>query len=163
MTTTTPHETSAVAGSSEQVIERLRVDIACGVDFATQLKEAHWNIVGPNFIALHELFDRQTAEMRLHVDALAERMRQLGEVPAGTVRQAAAHSTLDDFPAQVLDEQAVVETLVTRYEQFGERLRHSAKNAEEAGDYATHDLYVELLRATNLQAWFLRSHLPAGT
>jgi starvation-inducible DNA-binding protein len=140
------------------IVERLGVDLASALDLASQLKEAHWAVTGPNFIALHELFDRQAAEVRGHADALAERMRQLGGTPRGTIRQAAERSELDDFPA-IHDEHEVVSTLVERYSTFCDALQTSASAAAEEGDVATEDLFIEVLRAANLQRWFLESHL----
>jgi starvation-inducible DNA-binding protein len=151
MTTAAPTKTS--------ILDRLGTDAASAADFASQLKEAHWVITGPNFIALHELFDRQTEMMRGHVDALAERMRQLDGVPHGTIRQAAERTQLPDFPDRVMDEREVVRTLVDRYEAFAECVKQSANAAGEDEDIATEDLYVEILRAVNLQRWFLESHL----
>jgi starvation-inducible DNA-binding protein len=143
------------------IIERLGIDTASALDFVSQLKEAHWIVTGPNFIALHELFDRQAEEMRQHADAFAERMRQLGSIPRGTIRQAAERSQLDDFPTSAQDERSVVQTIVDRYQSFGMAIEESAREAGSAGDVASEDLYIEVLRATNLQRWFLESHLEA--
>jgi starvation-inducible DNA-binding protein len=151
LTTAAPTRTS--------IIDQLGTDAASAADFASQLKEAHWVITGPNFIALHELFDRQTDMMRGHVDALAERMRQLGGVPHGTIRQAAERTQLPDFPDRVMDEREVVQTLVDRYETFADCVKASANAAGDQGDIATEDLYTEILRGVNLQRWFLQSHL----
>jgi len=141
------------------VTERLQVNAATAIDLYSQLKQAHWAIVGPTFIALHELFDQQAAAMGKHVDGLAERLRMLDGVPAGTVRQAARLSELDDLPDELLPEQEAISALCERYESFAERIRKDAKGAEEAEDLATQDLYIEILRDLDMQRWFLRSHL----
>ena len=145
--------------TKNDILEQLETSAASALDLASQLKEAHWVITGPNFIALHELFDSQAALMRGHVDAFAERSRQLGGVPHGTIRQAAERSQLADFPAEIADETEIVRTLVDRYTTFAECLKAGAEGAEEEGDIATEDLYVEVLRSSNLQRWFLESHL----
>jgi starvation-inducible DNA-binding protein len=140
------------------MVERLGIDVASALDLASQLKEAHWVVRGPSFIALHELFDRQAAEMREHADAFAERMRQLDGIPHGTIRQAAERTTLDDL-APHEDERDLVKALVDRYGAFCAAIEESAKEAANAGDVASEDLYIEVLRSANLQRWFLDSHL----
>src|SRR5580698_3547286 len=66
------------------------------VDLQMQLKQAHWNVKGPNFIGLHELFDKIAEEVESYVDEIAERIVQLGGIAQGTVRAAAARSRLDE-------------------------------------------------------------------
>lgn len=140
------------------VTQRLAVDTASAIDLASQLKQAHWVVTGPAFIALHELFDRQAELMRGHADALAERSRQLGARPPGTVREAAAASQLPDFPSDAVAAADVIATLIDRYDTFGDGLMLSAREAENEHDLATQDLYIEILRSANLQRWFLDSH-----
>jgi starvation-inducible DNA-binding protein len=150
--TRTSSRNAAVAG-------RLQVNVATAIDLYSQLKQAHWAVVGPTFIALHELFDQQATAMSRHVDGLAERLRQLDGVPAGTVRQAARLSELDELPDGLLPEQEAVSALCARYESFAARIKEDAKGAEEAEDLATQDLYIEIMRDLDMQRWFLRSHL----
>lgn len=162
MVTTTKQQTNAngQASTSQQsdLLDHLETSTASALDLTSQIKQAHWVVTGPNFIALHELFDTQATEMRRHVDAFAERARQLGGVPHGTIRQAAERTQLQDFPAETSGEREVVETLVDRYASFAACLEAGAAAAEEANDRATEDLYVEVMRAVNLQRWFLESH-----
>src|ERR1019366_9545047 len=60
--------------------------LASAVDLQTQMKQAHWNVKGPNFIGLHELFDKGKEAVESYVDMIAERIAQLGGVAEGTVR-----------------------------------------------------------------------------
>ena len=80
------------------VIDILQACLADGVDLQTQVKQAHWNVKGPNFIALHKLFDEINADVEEYVDLIAERVVQLGGVAEGTVRMVAARSKLIDYP-----------------------------------------------------------------
>jgi starvation-inducible DNA-binding protein len=144
--------------TKSSVTERLAVDTASAIDLASQLKQAHWVVTGPAFIALHELFDRQAELMRGHADMLAERARQLGARPPGTIREAAAASQLPDFPSDAVMADEIIDTLIDRYDTFRDGLMLSARDADSEQDLATQDLYIEILRSANLQRWFLSSH-----
>src|SRR5260221_4418032 len=86
-----------------KAIELLNARVADAIDLQTQIKQAHWNVKGPNFIALHELFDKINEEVEDYVDDLAERAVQLGGVAEGTVRTVAKRSSLADYPASTVD------------------------------------------------------------
>src|SRR5437899_4329851 len=84
-----------------QVIDLLNARLADAIDLQTQMKQAHWNVKGPNFIGLHELFDKINEEVEDYVDELAERAVQLGGVAVGTARSAAQRSQLKEYPLQI--------------------------------------------------------------
>ena len=67
-----------------KAIELLNARLADAIDLQTQTKQAHWNVKGPHFIALHELFDKINEEVEDYVDDIAERAVQLGGVAEGT-------------------------------------------------------------------------------
>src|SRR5689334_19231507 len=77
-----------------QVIDLLNQRLADAVDLQAQAKQAHWNVKGPHFSALHGLFDNVYGALEEYVDLLAERVVQLGGIAAGTVRVAASKSVL---------------------------------------------------------------------
>ena len=78
--------------------ELLNLRLADCIDLQTQCKQAHWNVKGPNFVALHELFDDINESVEGYIDLLAERVVQLAGVAQGTLRSAAVRSTLDPYP-----------------------------------------------------------------
>lgn len=141
------------------ILRSLDKHVATATDLVSQLKQAHWNVTGPNFIALHELFDQEANLVRGYIDEYAERMRALGGVPAGTVRQAARESELPEFPEGEVTERDTVRALVERFELYSQMLDRSIKEADECGDLTTQDLYIEAQREIDRHAWFLRSHL----
>src|SRR5437016_11063790 len=94
-----------------KVIELLNARLADAIDLGTQTKHAHWNVKGPNFIALHELFDKINEDVEDYVDDIAERAVQLGGVADGTARMAAKRSSLSEYPANTVDGRAHVEAL----------------------------------------------------
>ena len=110
----------------EKVIGLLNQSLADAMDLKSQAKQAHWNVKGPSFIALHELFDQVATEMDTHVDDLAERVTSLGGVALGTVRIAAERSALAEYPHEISDGAAHVDALSTAVADFGKRARIDA-------------------------------------
>src|SRR6201993_5313686 len=102
-----------------KAIEMLNARLADAIDLQTQTKQAHWNIKGPNFIALHELFDKVNEAVQEYVDEIAERAVQLGGVAEGTARVAASRSTLSEYPANAVDGRSHVEALSSALAAFG--------------------------------------------
>src|SRR5437763_13153550 len=94
-----------------QMIELCNARLADAIDLQTQTKQAHWNVKGPHFIALHELFDKVNEAVEDYVDDVAERAVQLGGVAEGTARAAARRSSLPEYPAGVVDGRRHVEAL----------------------------------------------------
>ena len=78
----------------KKVIALLNARLADGVDLYSQIKQAHWNVKGPHFIGLHELFDDVAEVVEKYIDELAERAVQLGGVAEGTIRMAVKASSL---------------------------------------------------------------------
>ena len=145
--------------ANTEVIDRLNVNMAIASDLHSQVKQAHWTIVGPNFIGVHLLLDEQAAMLALQTDTYAERLRAVGGVPSGTIRQASRTSTLPDLEARELPVLEAVEALVHRFEMYSESLRAAAEQCEESGDLATQDIYLDAIKEVDKQAWFLKSHL----
>ena len=145
--------------ANTEVIDRLNVNMAIAFDLYSQVKQAHWTIVGPNFIAVHKLLDELAEALTLQVDTYAERLRAVGGVPSGTVRQAARVSKLPDLKARELPVLEAAEELLNRYETYGDSIRAAADQADESGDLATQDVYIEFIREVDKHAWFLKSHL----
>src|SRR5919198_3624772 len=83
----------------ERMIELLNARLADAIDLRLQLKVAHWNVKGPQFIALHKMFDEIVDDADEYVDLIAERAVQLGGIADGTARQVAERSSLDEYAA----------------------------------------------------------------
>jgi starvation-inducible DNA-binding protein len=141
------------------VVEALNQTLADTTDLMTQVKHAHWNVKGPQFQPLHELFDDQAAMLADHADVVAERATALGGHAMGTARMAADDSRLPEYPAEAIDGMDCVEALADRFALHGEQLRAGIEMAGDAGDEDTVDLYVDLSRDVDKQLWFLESHL----
>src|SRR3984885_10614139 len=101
------------------VIVILNERLSDAIDLQSQIKQAHWNVKGPNFIALHELFDKINESAEGNVDDIAERIVQLGGVAEGTVRTAAKRSSLSEYPPNMVDGRSHVEALSNVLAAFG--------------------------------------------
>ena len=132
--------------------------LADAVDLQTQMKQAHWNVKGPHFIGLHELFDQIAEEVETYVDMIAERIVQLGGVAQGTVRTAAARSRLDEYPPTIADGSAHVEAVAKALSTFGREARASIDEADTLGDADTADLFTEVSRGIDKWLWFVEAH-----
>ena len=144
-----------------KAIELLNARLADCIDLQTQTKQAHWNVKGPHFIALHELFDKVNEEVEDYVDDIAERAVQLGGVAEGTARMVAKHSSLAEYPAKAVDGRSHVEALSSALAAFGAAARKGIDQANELGDLDTADLFTEVSRGIDKWLWFVEAHHQA--
>ena len=144
-----------------KAVELLNARLADAIDLQTQTKQAHWNVKGPNFIALHELFDEINEDVEDYVDDVAERAVQLGGVAEGTARMAAKRSSLNEYPANAVDGRSHVEALSSALAAFGKSARKGIDQANEFNDLDTADLFTEISRGTDKWLWFVEAHLQA--
>jgi len=147
--------------SRAKLIELLNARLADAIDLQTQMKQAHWNVKGPNFIALHELFDKINEDVEDYVDDVAERAVQLGGIAEGTARLAAKRSSLSEYPANTVDGQAHVEALSSVLAAFGKSVRKAINDANDIGDLDSADLFTEISRGMDKWLWFVEAHLQA--
>ncbi len=144
-----------------KAIELLNARLADAIDLQTQTKQAHWNVKGPHFIGLHELFDKVNEDVEEYVDDIAERAVQLGGVAEGTARMAAKRSTLSEYPANAVDGRSHVDALSSALAAFGKVARKAIDQSNEIGDLDTADLFTEISRGTDKWLWFVEAHLQA--
>jgi starvation-inducible DNA-binding protein len=131
------------------------------IDLQLQLKQAHWNVKGPHFIGLHELFDKIAEEIEDYVDMIAERIVQLGGIAQGTVRVAAARSRLEEYPLAIADGMAHVEAVARALSTFGREARVTIDEAGALEDADTADLFTEISRGIDKWLWFVEAHSQA--
>ena len=145
--------------SRAALIATLNDRLADGLDLHSHLKVAHWNVRGPQFPALHPLFEQFATQLALHNDALAERAVTLGGLAAGSVRHVAKHSKLPDYPNDVRRDLDHVKLLAERFDAYLEGVRESRGIAEKLGDTDTVDLLTGVVTEFEKNAWFLRATL----
>jgi starvation-inducible DNA-binding protein len=136
----------------------LNQQLADALDLALQAKQAHWNVKGPSFIALHELFDKVVEEMFEHADDLAERAVVLGGTACGTARVAAKTSRLPEYPLDLDSGRQHVAALSGALAKFGASARAAIGAANTLGDADTADLFTEISRGVDKLLWKVEAH-----
>lgn len=133
--------------------------LADSIDLMLQSKQAHWNVKGPNFIALHKLFDEIHEEVESSIDLIAERIAQLGGIAEGTTQSVAKKTSLTEYPVMITDEADHIEYLSNALAEFGRRLHLGIEQATGWNDPDTVDILTEISRKTSKQLWFVESHI----
>jgi starvation-inducible DNA-binding protein len=141
-----------------QVIALCNARLADSVDLETQCKQAHWNVKGPNFIALHKLFDEINEDVKEYVDLLAERIVQLGGIAEGTVGAVAKRTSLIDYPLTLTTGDEHVAALSDALGEFGRTARIAIEEMTELNDADTADNLTEISRGTDKWLWFVEAH-----
>ncbi len=142
-----------------QSVELLNKHLAAAIDLHAQVKQAHWNVRGPGFIAVHELFDRVSTEVETYSDLLAERAGGLGGTAYGTVQVAAERSFLIPYPLGIADELQHIFAISGALASFGQSVREAIDLATGFGDATTADLFTEISRGIDQQLWLVESHV----
>ena len=144
-----------------KVTESLNARLADAIDLGAQAKHAHWNVKGPNFIALHELFDKVAESIEEHIDELAERITALGGTAHGTIATVARTTGLSPYPENIVEGLQHVDALAAALAQFGKKIRKGIDDAGKQGDADTADLYTGVSREVDKYLWFLEAHLQS--
>ncbi|HJM68432.1 MAG TPA: DNA starvation/stationary phase protection protein Dps [Candidatus Babeliales bacterium] len=142
-----------------ELIAMLNKSLASVTDLYIQLKQAHWNVKGSNFIGLHVLLDEIAERVEAQVDDVAERVTSLGGTALGTLQETVKNTALPSYPIDIFTGKEHVEHLTHNMGLLGELVRKDIKKSEELGDMATNDLYVDLVRVLDKDLWFLEAHL----
>lgn len=139
--------------------DTLNARLADGLDLHSQIKVAHWNIKGPQFAALHPLFEAFAVSLANFNDMIAERAVTLGGRAYGTARHVAKVSKIPEAPQDVTRDLDLVKLLAERIESYLEGARESRVVAEKNADTDTVDLLTQIVSEFEKNAWFLRASL----
>ena len=130
----------------QALIALLGARLADSSDLRSQVKWAHWNLKGMHFIQLHLLFDSVAGHLLEQTDTIAERITTLGGVAHGTVREAAAKSTLNEADLSASDGPSMLKFLVHNVAHHANALRTAVQEANDLDDAITADLFTQLTR-----------------
>lgn len=144
-----------------QSIEILNKHLAAAIDLHAQIKQAHWNVRGPGFIAVHALFDQVAHSVEDFSDQIAERAGGLGGTAQGTLQVAAERSFLVPYPHGIADTAEHIFAIAASLAAFGQSVRLAAQALATFGDTDTAELFSEISRGTDKQLWFVESNLPS--
>ena len=148
--------------SREKLVELLNARLADTSDLYSQLKQAHWNVKGSDFIQLHELYDTIAESVLGFLDEIAERATALGGLATGTVRMAAGATSLDEYPLDAIACVDTVQVVADRLAAYGAAVREAIEVTDsELGDMDTSDLFIEISRVIDKHLWFVEAHLQA--
>jgi starvation-inducible DNA-binding protein len=153
-----PKIREAGAGNHAKLIKSLNQRLAGAIDLQMQAKQAHWNVKGPSFSALHELFEQVAVKVAHHADLIAERAVQLGGLAEGVLPAVAKHSDLPSFPARITAGADHVRAIAGALSAFDAKTRPGIAEAAEAGDPITEDILVEVSRDIDKLLWLVEAH-----
>src|SRR5213594_5198991 len=163
MTSTTtprlnPTKNDLPEAARAEAVALLNQRLADCIDLQTQCKQAHWNVKGPTFIALHKLFDEITGDVQQYADLLAERVVQLGGIAEGTVGVVAERSTLVDYPLGLSTGAEHVAALSDALAMFGRTVRVGIDEMNDLQDADSADILTEISRGVDKWLWFVEVH-----
>jgi starvation-inducible DNA-binding protein len=157
--TMNPTKNDIPAKTRTAVADLLNERLADLIDLQLQTKQAHWNVKGPTFIALHELFDSIAEELEDHVDDVAERITALGGIAEGTVGAVGKRTTLAAYPLKITAGRDHVDALSTAIALTGKNVRAAIDQCNELGDADAADLFTGISRDLDKKLWFVEAHL----
>lgn len=140
-------------------IETLNANLADYIALGLAIKQAHWNVKGKNFIAVHELFDSVYANVQEQIDIMAERVQILDGVAMGTLEVVAKQSGIDAYPTGLTKAEDHIREVCSRLRAVGASFREAIDTTDEAGDADTADIFTAASRQADKDLWFMESHL----
>ncbi len=141
------------------LVDLLNQTLANITDLQMAIKNAHWNVKGMNFIALHKFFDEIAEEVENQVDIVAERVTSLGGTALGTSQETVKGTKLKPYPIDIFAGKDHLAQLAERFAFCGKMARIDMQKSEGLGDMATNDVYIDLTRMLDKNLWFIEAHL----
>lgn len=147
------------SNAKQASIELLNARLADTIDLALITKQAHWNLKGPRFIAIHEMLDLFRSQIDTWTDTIAERAVQLGGTALGTSQEVAKRTSVAPYPTDMHAIDGTLRALIDSYAKVANNVRKAIDDATEAGDANTADIFTEASRGLDKALWFLEAHV----
>lgn len=145
------------------VVTLLNQNLSDAYLLVIKTKKYHWDVIGPQFRTLHELWDDHYMTISANIDAYAERVRMLGGYPIGTAKGFLESATLREHPGDLPSAEDMVSRLVSDHEQVIRNLRgHIDDCGEKYHDEGTADFLTGIMEQHEEMAWMLRSFLEGN-
>lgn len=146
------------------VVSLLNKDLSDSYLLVIKTKKYHWDVIGPQFRTLHELWDQHYEAISMNIDAIAERIRMLGGYPIGTAKGFEENATLREHPGDLPSAEEMVKRLVSDHEQIIRNLRdHVDQCGDKFHDEGTADFLTGLMEQHEEMAWMLRSFVEGSS
>jgi starvation-inducible DNA-binding protein len=146
-----------------KLIEILNRRLADAIDLQLQSRQAYWNVKGPNFLSLRELFDKVAQGVEEYANLIAERIVQLGGRAEGTAHAVAGRSSLDGYRFASADGSGHIGALAATLTDFGRHTRYTSAQASELLDADTAAIFTEIGRGIDKWLWFVETSQQVGS
>ena len=146
-----------------KLIELLNRRLADAIDLQLQSKQAYWNVKGPNFMALRELFDQLVQGVEEYTNLIAEHIVQLGGTAEGTAHAVARRTSLDEYLLAMANGNGHIDALMATLAAFGKHARYASEQATELKDADTADIFTEIARGIDKWLWFVETSQQPGS
>jgi starvation-inducible DNA-binding protein len=145
-----------------KLIELLNRSLADAIDLQLQSRQAYWNVKGPHFMALRELFDKVAHGVEEYANLIAGHIVQLGGRAEGTAHAVARRSSLDEYRLSTADGNGHIAALTVTLVAFGKHARYASEQASELQDTDTAAIFTEIARGIDTWLWFVETSQQAG-
>jgi len=146
-----------------KLIDLLNRRLADAIDLQLQTRQAYWNVKGPHFMALRELFDKVVQGVEEDANLIAARIVQLGGMAEGTAQAVARRSSLDEYVLATADGKGHIDALATTLTAFGKHVRYASEQANELKDTDTADLFTDIARGIDKWLWVVETSQQADS
>jgi starvation-inducible DNA-binding protein len=150
-------------GQQVKLIEMLNRRLADAIDLQLQSRQAYWNVKGPNFMSLRELFGKIAEGVEEYADLIAERIVQLGGKAEGTAHAVADRTSLDGYRLAPADGKGYIDALSATLTDFGRHMRYANTQATELQDADTAAIFTEIARGIDKWLWFVETSQQGGS
>lgn len=147
------------AGSREKTAEFLSAILADEFILYTKTRNAHWNVEGSDFHAMHLFFESQYTELETVIDEVAERIRQIGHYAPATLKEYLSLTHLTETRQGGNDSLSFIKDLLNDHDTIIKHIRENINTIEEELDYGTSDFVTGIMMLHEKQAWMLRAHI----